>query len=332
MEPSILAVVVRGETTESLHRGHIVILDGKGERVSAAGDPETVTYFRSASKPFQALPLIKTGAADAFGFTRAEIAMACASHSGQRRHVELVEGMLSKIGLSEADLRCGSHLPFYQPEAEKLIRENKTPTQLHNNCSGKHAAMLATAKHIGADIATYEKLDHPVQQMILDSVAEFTELPHEAIRLGTDGCAAPNFAVPISAMAKGFLNLISADSQEAAERIVSAMIDHPELIGGTDRLDTILMQAAPGQILSKVGADGVWLCAVLPNKRFPTGLGIALKIEDGDDYLSRPVVAVEILRQLGILEKDQLPDLSPLPIKNRRGDIVGSVQSATILQ
>jgi L-asparaginase II len=328
MEPTILAAVVRGETTESLHRGHIVILDGNGSQVSAAGDPETVTYFRSASKPFQTMPLITTGAADAFGFTESEIAMACASHSGQRRHVELVEGMLSKTGLSETDLRCGSHLPFYHPEAEKLIRDNKTPTQLHNNCSGKHAAMLATAKHIGADITTYEKLEHPVQQMILDAVAEFTEVPREAIRVGTDGCAAPNFAVPISAMARSFLNLISANSGKAAKRIATAMIDHPELIGGTDRLDTILMQAAPGQILSKVGADGVWLCAVLPNKRFPMGLGIAVKIEDGDDFLSRPVVAVEILRQLGILEKEQLPDLSPLPIKNRRGDIVGSVRSA----
>jgi L-asparaginase II len=327
METPILAAAIRGDTIESVHRGHIAAVDGDGNRTISIGDPETVTFFRSAAKPFQAMPLITSGAADTFGFDESEIAMACASHSGQRRHVELVESMLAKIGLSETDLHCGSHLPFYQPEAERLIRENRSPTQLHNNCSGKHAAMLAVSKHKGWDLATYEYLEHPLQQEILRTVAEFSELPAESIDTGIDGCAAPNFAVPVAAMARSFVKLVSSVAGDNTRRITSAVVNHPELIGGTDRLDTMLMQAASGEILSKVGADGVWVCGVFPGKRFPNGLGIALKIEDGDDFISRPVVAVEILRQLGILDQAALSQLSPLPIKNRRGDLVGKVVS-----
>ena len=200
-------------------------------------------------------------------------------------------------------------LPFYVKEAERMLRYGKEPTQLHNNCSGKHAAMLAFAKHIGDNIKTYDSPDNRIQKRILRCVADFTETPEEQIAFGIDGCAAPNFALPVAAMAKSFINLISPSkfpepTQQACARIVSAMIKYPELIGGSERLDTMLMQAAPGKIISKVGADGVWLCGVLPNENWPTGLGIALKIEDGDDHRARPVVAVEILRQLmHIIEK-----------------------------
>jgi L-asparaginase II len=327
METPILAAAIRGETIESVHRGHIVVVDGDGQRIVSIGDPDTITFFRSAAKPFQAMPLITSGAADEFGFDEAEIAMACASHSGQRRHVELVENMLAKIGLSETDLHCGSHMPFYQPEAERLIRENRSPTQLHNNCSGKHVAMLAVSKHKGWDLPTYEHLEHPLQQEILRIVAEFSEIPVESIRIGIDGCAAPNFAVPVAAMARSFVKLVSSVPFDLLSRITTAVVNHPELIGGTDRLDTTLMQAASGEILSKVGADGAWVCGVFPSERFPNGLGIALKIEDGDDFISRPVVAIDILRQLGILGQDALSQLSPLPTKNRRGDFVGKVVS-----
>ena len=211
-----------------------------------------------------------------------------------------------------------------------MIREGESPTPLHNNCSGKHAAMLGLAKHIGADINSYESTASPVQEAIINSVATFAEMPVDEIGIGIDGCAAPNFALPVSAMAKCFADLISpnkfdAETQSASKRIVSAMASFPHLIGGTDRLDTILMEAAGGEIISKVGADGVWLCGVLPSEKYRTGLGVALKIEDGDDMLSRPVVAVEILRQLGVFDFDILPQLAPMPIKNRRGDVVGSI-------
>lgn len=333
MQPEILASVIRGETVESVHRGHLVVLDGDRRIIASAGDPGTVTFFRSACKAIQAIPLITTGAADRFGFTDDEIALACASHSGEEIHVRTAARMLEKIGMSESDLRCGAHLPFNEEVAGRMLRSGEEPTQLHNNCSGKHAGMLAVAKHIGADIGAYESCGNPVQQAVLDAVAEFAGVPTESIAIGIDGCAAPNFALPLSAMAVSFLKLINPPDRfdptahSACARIVNAILSYPELVGGTDRLDTMLMRAAPGRIVSKIGAEGVWVCGVLPGGSWPNGLGIALKIEDGDDKRARPVVAVEILRRLGILPEDALADLSPLPIKNRRGDVVGRVEA-----
>ena len=331
---TILANVIRGETLESVHRGHVIAIDGDGRTVLTIGSPETVTFFRSACKPLQALPFITSGACDTLGYSEEEIALACASHSGEGRHVRVAQLMLEKAGLNEAHLRCGAHLPFNEKESERMLRGGEHPTQLHNNCSGKHAAMLAFAKHIEAEVAEYESIDNPVQQAILETISLFSGVPVDDIRLGTDGCAAPNFALPISAMAKSFMNLIRPpaefpeDVRSACGRLVSAMTNFPELIGGTERLDTLLMQAAPGKIISKVGADGVWLCAVLPSEKHPTGLSIALKIEDGDDRRARPVVSVELLKRFGVLSSEDVPELSPMPIKNRRGDVVGTVVGA----
>lgn len=334
MPPKVLAKVIRGDTVESAHRGHLVIIDGDGNIVSAIGDPKAMTFFRSAAKPFQAIPCITSGAADEFHFSEEEIALACASHSGESRHVRIAGLMLERIGLTEAHLHCGPHLPFYEKEAERMLRAGEYATQLHNNCSGKHAAMLAFAKHIEGDINTYELLENPVQQKVLETISQFSETPVNKIKIGIDGCVAPNFALPLHAMATAFMNLMrpakfDQKTQAAAERIVSAFVKFPELIGGSERLDTMLMQAAEGKIISKVGADGVWLCGALPSEKYPTGLAIALKIEDGDDKRARPVVAVEVLRQLGILSADDLADVSPMPIKNRRGDVVGRVISET---
>lgn len=335
MPSEVLANVIRGETVESVHRGHLIAIDGEGNIVASVGDPETVTFFRSACKPFQAMPLITSGAADAFGFSEEEIALACASHSGEARHVRIAQVMLERTGLTESYLRCGTHLPFYEKEAERMMRAGEYPNQLHNNCSGKHAAMLAVAKHIDADLASYEAFDHPVQKAILSAVAQFSQNSENEIALAVDGCAAPNFAISIRSMARSFLNLASPPetfdepARSAARRIVSAMTKFPELIGGSERLDTMLMQAAEGKIISKVGADGVWLCGVLPSEQWPTGLGIALKVEDGDDKRARPVVAVDLLRRLGILGDVELTDVSPMPVKNRNGDLVGQVTAAT---
>ncbi len=331
MPSEVLANVIRGVTVESIHRGHFEVLDGDGRIVASAGDPSTVTFFRSACKSLQAMPFITSGAADHFGFTEDEIALAVASHSGERVHVETAARMLAKAGFTNSDLLCGIHPPFNEAEAHRMIAAGEKPTQLHNNCSGKHAAMLALAKHIGADFSTYELPSNPVQNAILDCVAQFTEVSVDEIAIGIDGCTAPNFAVPVSAMAKSIINLLSPPTsfdektRHACTRIVAAMLKFPELIGGTGRLDTMLMQAAPGRLISKVGADGVWLCGVLPSDKWPTGLAIALKVEDGDDFRGRPVIAVEILRQLGILGADNLSDLSPSMIKNRRGDVVGKI-------
>ncbi|CAN5272879.1 asparaginase [soil metagenome] len=331
MQAEILAKVIRGETVESSHRGHLIVVDGEGETVAQIGNPETVTFFRSSAKPFQTIPLLTSGAAERFGFSEKEIALACGSHSGESFHVETVREMLEKIGLSEADLQCGTHLPFEEKTARKMIKADEKPTQLHNNCSGKHCAMLGFAKHSSANIKDYHLLENPIQHKILETISLFSDIPKDEIKIGIDGCAAPNFALPVSAMARSYAKLVFPPEEfdekmrEACRTIVSAMTNYPEMIGGNERLDTILMQETNGKIISKVGAGGVYTAGVLPSAKWKTGLGIAFKIEDGEDKRARPVVAVELLRQFGILDAQSLKNLSPLMIENRRGDIVGKV-------
>ncbi len=331
MQSEILAKVIRGETVESIHRGHLIVVSGEGETLFALGNPETVTFWRSSAKSIQAVAFLKNGAAEAFGFSEKEIALACGSHSGEEIHVREAAQMLEKIGLSKADLRCGVHLPFDEKRAEEMIKSGEQPNQLHNNCSGKHIAMLAFAKHTGADLQTYDSPENPVQQAILDCVAEFSDVSRDEIKIGIDGCAAPNFALPIRAMALSFARLVlppksfDDETREACRRIVSATISHPEMIGGTGRLDTMIMQAARGKLVSKVGAEGVYSAGVLPSPQYKKGLGIAFKIEDGDDKRARAVVLVELLRQLEIFDAETLKEFSPLLIKNRRGETVGEV-------
>ncbi len=334
MESEILAQVIRGETIESIHRGHLIVVDGDGETLYSLGDPETVTFWRSSAKAFQAMPFLTGGAAEKFGFTAQEIALAGGSHSGERMHTKTAAEMLAKIDLSEADLRCGAHAPFDEIRAAEMIRDGEKPTQLHNNCSGKHAAMLAFCVHANCDIKTYEQLEHPLQKAILETVAAFTDVPVEAIKIGIDGCAAPNFAVPVSAMAKAFARLVNPPksfdeaTKKACQIIVAAMLEFPEMIGGTKRLDTMLMQAGDGKLISKIGAEGVYSAAIVPSEMYPKGLGIALKIEDGDDQRARAVVLIELLRQLGIFDAETLKEYSPLPTKNRRGERVGETRAS----
>lgn len=333
MQSEILAEVIRGETVESVHRGNLIVVDGAGETLFSLGNPETVAFWRSSAKPFQAIPFLTSGAADKFNFTEKEIALACGSHSGERMHTETAARMLEKIGLSEADLLCGTHLPFDEKRAEEMIRNGETPTQLHNNCSGKHAAMLAVCRDKDFDLKTYERIEHPLQKEILETIALFTDVPVDEIKLGIDGCAAPNFAVPVAAMARAFVKLVAPPEnfdkkiKDTCKRIVAAMLDFPEMIGGTTRLDTMLMQAGNGKLISKIGAEGVYSAGVLPSEKYPKGLGIAVKIEDGDDKRARAVVLIELLRQLGIFDAETLREFSPLPIKNRRGDTVGETRA-----
>ncbi|MGI8789070.1 MAG: asparaginase [Pyrinomonadaceae bacterium] len=334
MKSEILAKVIRGETVESVHRGHLIVVSGDGKTLYSLGNPETVTFWRSSAKAFQAIPFLTGGAAERFGYTEREIALACGSHSGERMHTETAAAMLEKINLSEADLRCGAHPPFDEKRSEEMIREGETPNQLHNNCSGKHAAMLAFCRNANADITTYEHFEHPLQKAILQTVEEFTDVPADKIKFGIDGCAAPNFAIPVAAMAKAFARLVAPPesfdeaTKKACRIIVSAMLNCPEMIGGTDRLDTMLMQAGGGKLISKIGAEGVYSAAVLPSEKYKTGLGIGLKIEDGDDKRARAVVLIELLRQLGLFDKNTLREFSPLPIFNRRSDKVGETRAS----
>lgn len=346
----ILASVIRGETVESIHRGHLIVVDGNGSTIARIGDPGTTTFWRSAAKSFQAIPFITSGAADAYGFTKKEIALTCASHSGESFHTALCRQMLEKAGFDEENLRCGTHPSFHNETARRMIRNGEKPTQLNNNCSGKHAAMLAFARHIEADSESYLSLESPVQKAILETVSDFTGVAACDIKLGIDGCSAPNFAVPVSAMAKAFAKLIKASQtvtgdirvetrsanpreeepslETACARIVSAQLKYPEYVGGSVRLDTKIMQALRGQLICKVGAEGVWCAGVLPSERWENGLGISLKIEDGDDGRARPVVAVELLRQLGLMTVEaekSLGEFSPMMLTNRMETEVGRV-------
>lgn len=336
MKTEKLVEVRRGETVESVHCGHLAIVDGDGELVCSLGEPEIVTFMRSAAKPFQAMPFVLSGAAERFGFNEREIALACGSHNGEPSHTETAAKMLEKAGLSEKDLRCGAHDPFNQTLSRQMIAAHEPPNQLHNNCSGKHAAMLAFAKHIGAPLDSYESPAHPIQQQILAIVEKFSGFSREQIAVGTDGCAAPNFALPLVTMAKMFAKLVfppkdfDAELREACRRIVSAMMSYPEMVGGslTERLDTEIMRAASGKIVSKIGAEGVYLAGILPSPNFKRGLGIALKIADGEDRRARPAATLEILQQLGILDPAKSEILSKFAhqkLQNWRGDVVGEV-------
>lgn len=337
----LLVEIWRGPIIESQHSGHLIAVDGNGETICSLGVPETVTYLRSSGKPFQALPVVASGAADRFGFTEKEVAISCGSHNGEPIHVETVRSMLRKIGLDETALKCGVHEPYSVEVARELIRKQEPPTALQNNCSGKHTAMLALAKHLGAPTETYDELSNPVQLMVARTVSDFSGVAVEDITIGTDGCGVPVFGISVRAMALMYARLISPPAnaawevRDACERIVKAMIDFPEMIGGTkDRLDTELIRAGAGRLVSKIGAEGVYTVGVLPSSRWPHGFGFALKVEDGDDRRARPPAVIEALRQLGVLSANDLEMLSaysPAVITNRRGDRVGEVKAAFTL-
>jgi len=313
-----------------------------GNTIAGLGLPETVTYVRSSGKPFQAIPVIVSGAADRFGFTEREIAIACGSHSGEAIHVDTVRSMLAKIGLDESALKCGVHEPFSAEVARELALKQKPPNVLQNNCSGKHAAMLALAVHVGAPTGSYDDWGSPVQQAIAKTVAEFSDIPVDQMAIGVDGCGVPVFGVPVRDMALMYARLVSPSrsfddaTRTACRRIIKAMINFPEMVGGAkDRLDTELIKAGQGRLISKIGAEGVYTVGVLPSAEWPNGLGVALKIEDGDDHRARPPAVIEALRQLNVLAKSELIALAsyaPTIIRNRRGERVGEVRAAFTLE
>ncbi|MEP6717932.1 MAG: asparaginase [bacterium] len=330
-----LVEVTRGAITESRHRGHVIAVEPDGGIVAHLGAPETVTFLRSSAKPHQAIPLITSGVADRFGFTEREIALACASHSGEPMHTEVAASMLKKIGLGPEALKCGTHEPFSPEETKKLRQRGEAPNVLQNNCSGKHAGMLALAVHLSAPTENYYEASHPVQLEIGKVVSQFSGIPIEDISVGIDGCGVPVFGITVKAMALMYARLVSPpndfdeQTKAACARIVSAMTKYPELIGGSaERLDTEMMRAAGGRLISKVGAEGVYTVGVLPCNDWPRGFGLALKIEDGDDHRARPTVVIESLRQLGVLVDKSLEAVSRyafFPVLNRRGDVVGEV-------
>ncbi len=308
----------RGTTVESLHYGAAAVVDSTGKLLAWIGNPQLTTFLRSAAKPFQALPFIEEGGARAFNLLPHEIAQICASHSGTDLHAQTVDGILKKIGLNESHLQCGAHPPMDQATAERLIAEGKQPPPLRHNCSGKHSGMLAYAQMRSLPLDTYLERAHPIQQDILGSFAEMCEIAPEEIKLGTDGCSAPNFAIPLYNAALGYARLcdprkLPTERAQACETITSAMMAHPEYVSGLGRFDTRLMQVGRGRFVVKGGAEGYQSLGILPNLTGTSlkGVGIALKISDGDPNGNvRAAVMIEILHQLGYLDETDLAELA----------------------
>ncbi len=317
-------VVTRGEGTESEHRVHAAVVGEGDELLGASRDPEAFTYWRSCAKPFQVIPFLNSGGFDALGWGDQQLAVACASHGGEPEHVTLVESMLRDIGLEEGDLACGPHEPLSQRGAKKAREAGTRFTRLHNNCSGKHTAMLAWAHHKGWTTRGYELREHSVQRAILNEVGLWTDIPCSRITLAVDGCGVVVFGMTLERMARAYSRFARAASrgEEYPRRVVSAMAGNPFLVGGTDRLDSVLIAETGGKIVSKVGAEGVH-CALLADR----GIGVAIKVEDGSQRAQVPAL-LRVLQELDALPSPLPPRLAEWmrkPVKNSRGDCVGEV-------
>jgi L-asparaginase II len=342
----MLVELRRGSVVESRHRVHVAVVDGEGQLVARAGDPELITFWRSAAKPFQAMPLVTDGAADRFALTREELALCCASHSSEQGQVALVRDFLAKIGCSERDLLCGAHTPLSPTVARDYETRGVRVTAVFSNCSGKHTGMLALARHHGWPIEDYTRPDHPVQQRCLTEVSRWTGVPTSHIGVAVDGCGVPCYALPLRSMAGAYARLRIADfglridqtgrstpdranpqsairnpqppSMEAAARIVESMLRHPELIAGEGRACTDLMRAHPGRVIAKTGAEGVYSALLVRE-----GWGVALKVEDGHTAAAELAVTA-VLSRLGL--RPQPAHLESRPVINTRGQTVGSLR------
>lgn len=331
MANPVLVELTRGELVESVHRGSIAIAKADGALSLALGDVEAEVYPRSSLKPIQALPLVESGAAEAFGLSDEEVALACASHSGEPMHTERVAAWLKRLGLGEADLACGPHAVRYEPVWRQMVAKGEAPTRLHNNCSGKHSGFLTLAKFLGAPTAGYEHHDHPVQQAAARALADLAGVDVD-MPWGVDGCAAPNFALPLAAFARALAKFADPGTQPpkraaAMTRIVKAMAAYPELVSGTGRACAVLMRAGRGRFAVKTGAEGVY-AGIVPE----LGIGIALKIDDGAGRASETVIAA-LLEKLGLLHGDvAAAALVRPPITNTRNTIVGHQRPAAALR
>jgi L-asparaginase II len=322
---------VRGSVVESRHEVHVAVVDAAGNLVASAGDPDLVTFWRSAAKPFQAQPLVQDGVVERFGLRREDLALACASHSSAPEQVGLVREFLQRVGCAERDLMCGPHRPLSDTVAKDYETRGMRLTAVYSNCSGKHTGMLALAKHHGWPTEFYARIEHPVQQRCLQSVSAYTDVAPGDLGVAVDGCGVACFALPLRNMALAYARLGSgewgvgpngADRREPLptphSQILEAMLLHPELIAGEGRPCTELMRAHPGRVVTKVGAEGVYSALLVRE-----GLGVALKVVDGHSLASALAIAA-VLSELGL--KPQPSSLLRKPITNSRGETVGEMR------
>jgi L-asparaginase II len=323
-------LVYRGQYLESTHDIHVAVVNAEGELLYSYGNAERFTFPRSSMKPFQAVQLIETGAADAFHYTAKDISLSCASHSGEPFHRDTVLDILSRAGLQENHLQCGTHIPRDMESYKQLIREGKDLTPVFSNCSGKHSGMLASAVHMNENVDLYREIDHPLQQRILDVIEDVCSFPKEQIQISVDGCGVPVHGLPLRNAALGFARLAKPDGFADENRakslkiICDSMIQHPEMVGGTNRFDTDLMREFNGRIVAKAGAEAVQCLADTE-----TGIGIAIKVEDGSPRATS-VVTMEVLRQLGIGTEEifaKLEEYVNSPVLNARNDKIGVIKA-----
>lgn len=317
-------VCTRGGVVESVHRVHVAVVDEEEGRVAVRGVPGLRTYYRSAAKPLQALPLVEDGVADAAGFGAEELATCCASHGGEPAHVDAVREILERVGLEEDALECGPHPPSHEASARALRDAGEEPRPIHNNCSGKHAGMLALAVHHGWPTEGYRLPDHPVQERMLREVARWSGAPEEEIDRGIDGCGVVCFGTSLERMALSFARFAAAAGRgEPASRIVRAMTGAPFHVAGTGRVGSRLLEVAGDRVFAKTGAEGVF-CAGIPGK----GCGVALKVEDGAGRAKGPAL-LRVLSELGVVTGDALEALADFAepgISNTRGEEVGRIR------
>lgn len=316
----------RGPLVESIYRGDVAVVDSNGRLLYRVGSPrEKVAFIRSSSKPIQAIPVVESGAVDHFGIAEEELAVFCASHNAEKEHVEAVLSVLKKIGLDASALQCGVHAPINPKAAKELVLAGEEPYEVHCNCSGKHSGMLTLARYHGWPVENYTEPDHPVQQAMLHTMADFAGLAPEDIVVGIDGCGVPVFGLSVYHMAYAWARLVDphnmpAARQQACRRIAQAMLNHPSKVAGTGRFCSVFMSSTNRKFIGKSGAQGVYCAGILEE-----GIGIAVKMEDGNGRAASAVV-VEVLRQLGKLTEAELQSLESFHtpvIKNHRSDIVG---------
>lgn len=318
--------VRRGRWIESRHRVHAVLVEATGRVLAVAGDPRVPTFLRSAAKPFQALPLVEDGVADAMELDEASLALCCASHNSEARQVERARAILARAGVPERALACGGHPPLRLEEARRIAAEGRPPAAIESNCSGKHAGMLALARHHGWPIEGYDRPEHPVQRRMCVVIARWAGLDVEALETAVDGCGVVCIRAPLVHLALAYARLAGAAREpgSAAGRVVGAMTTHPEMVGGAGRLDTAVMEATGGRVFAKVGAEGVYGAGV-PER----GLGIALKVEDGG-WRAADRALVALLDALGLADPQADDAIAPFrraPVLDTRGDAVGAVEA-----
>lgn len=325
----ITVEVTRGELVESIHRVAACAVDAADRTVYEAGDVDVPVYLRSAAKPFIAAAAIEAGVGDAFGLDGREVAVMAASHFGEPFHLLAVRSILQKIGMDESALQCGIHQPYDEAAANKLARSGEQPSVLQNNCSGKHAGILALCKVIGADPATYLEERNPAQRRILDFCARLSGDDPATWPVAVDGCGIPVYATSLRNAARSFARLASLrgvnDRDAAALRVVrDAMVAHPEYVAGTGRFDTALMIAGRGSLAAKAGAEGVQSVAAIARE-----YGFVSKVIDGGSRARGPST-IGALRKLGVLDERQVAELERFArpaVYNRAGKMVGEIRA-----